>query len=268
MALCYVLLLNLLLTLAPTAIAQSFSNNGQFFTKGLAISDAPAPDSPQHAGSDIVIAVDLSGDGKISQDAFTSNSTSPTHYISLNIYLTSSTTNFTVSNGSAFLSQEPGSTVKHLNWPIPNCVPSGSYNLTYYETALINNQIYIALQEFFSITPLPITMQNANPSSDNSQCNAVSNTVQSQPQQDSAPAINPYADPNSPLDSGKTPGAPGVPTITISSPGLPSVWSIETSGAPTATVTVTAATTATLVVVSSKTLTETLPGQTNLITTT
>ena len=111
-------------------------------------------------------------------------------------------------------------------------------------------------------------MQNANPSSDNSQCSAVSNTVQPQPQQDSAPAINPYTDPNSPLDSGKTPGAPGVPTITISSQGLQSVWSVESSGVPTATVTVTAVTTATLVVVSSRTLTETLPGQTNLITTT
>jgi len=242
--------------------SQSFSKNGQFFTKGLAVSDAPAPNSPQHAGSNIVIAIDLSGDGVIPQDAFSSNSNSPTHYISLNIFLTSSNSNYTVSNGSALLSQEPGSTVKHLNWPIPNCVPSGSYNLTFYETSLINNK------GFFSITPLPITMQNANPSSDTSQCAAVSNAVQPQPQPDSAPSINPYTDPSSPLNHVQPPGAPGAPTVTISSPGLPTVWSVESNGAPTATVTTTAVTTATLVVVSAKTLTETLPGQTNLVTTT
>lgn len=62
---------------APSAVlGQAFLNNGQFFTKGLAISDAPAPGryvffqfrqsvsysiylSPQHAGSNIVIAADV-----------------------------------------------------------------------------------------------------------------------------------------------------------------------------------------------------------------
>jgi len=261
-SLCGVVLIHVLLLLVPTTSAQSFSKNGQFFTKGLVISDAPAPGSPQHAGSNIVIALDLSGDGVIPQDAFSSSSNSLTHYISLNIFLTSSNLNLTVSNGSVLLSQEPGSTVKHLNWPIPTCVPSGSYNLTYYETSLINSK------EFYSVTPLPITMQNANPSSDNSQCSVILNAVLPQPQPDSAPSINPYTDPNSPLNHVQPSGPSGPPTITVSAPGLPSVWSVESNGSPTATVTTTAVTTATLVVVSAKTLTETLPGQTNLITTT
>lgn len=70
------LLISSLLSLPSAVFGQAFSNNGQFFTKGLTISDAPAPgryvifgsvkmfysiwyQSPQHAGSDIVIAVDV-----------------------------------------------------------------------------------------------------------------------------------------------------------------------------------------------------------------
>lgn len=72
----------------------------------------------------------LSGDGKIPQSAFIPGSGQATSYNSLELYLVSATENLnlTVSNGTGLLTQEPGSTVKHLNWPIPTCVPSGSYN--------------------------------------------------------------------------------------------------------------------------------------------
>ena len=71
----------------------------------------------------------LSGDGKITdQDAFIPGSNLNTRYDFLEIYLVSPQANFTVAN-SSILSQEPGSTVKHLNWPIPTCVNAGSYNV-------------------------------------------------------------------------------------------------------------------------------------------
>lgn len=73
----------------------------------------------------------LSGDGKVPQSAFIPGSGASTGYDLLEIYLVSSQlgVNYTVSNATDFLEQEPGSTVKHLNWPIPNCVSSGSYNV-------------------------------------------------------------------------------------------------------------------------------------------
>jgi hypothetical protein len=36
----------------------------------------------------------------------------------------------TVSAGPALLTGESGSTVKHLNWPIPACIPEGNYNVS------------------------------------------------------------------------------------------------------------------------------------------
>lgn len=230
--------------------------NGQFFTKGLAINDAPAPGSPQHAGSNLVIAVDLSGDGKIDQSAFIPGSGEPTRYDSLEIYLVSSQTglNFTVSNGTDLLTQEPGSTVKHLNWPLPSCMDAGTYNLTYYEGSHIQNE------PFFSITSLIVEVDNPNKNSDISQCDSISNDLQTQPQIDSAPSINPYKDPNSGLaTSGDSDSAL---TITVGSSGMPTQWTIEPSGS---IITITDATvpitTATIIVVStgaSKILTTTV----------
>lgn len=116
--------------------------------------------SPQHAGSNLVIAVDvcrrsynharisanssqlplplqLSGNGKIDQSVFIPGSGAATRYDSLEIYLVSAQTgsNFTVSNGTGLLAQEPGSTVKHLNWPLPACMSPGVYNVSYSSSA-------------------------------------------------------------------------------------------------------------------------------------
>ncbi|EJD04178.1 uncharacterized protein FOMMEDRAFT_146200 [Fomitiporia mediterranea MF3/22] len=241
------------------ARGQAFPSNGQYFTKGLAISDAPAPGSSQHAGSDLVIAVDLSGDGKIDQSLFIPGSGAPTRYDSLEIYLVSAQarSNFTVSNGTGFLAQEPGSTVKHLNWPLPPCMSAGVYNLTYYEASHINNQ------PFFSITSINVTVDNNHKSADSTQCDSLSNPLQDQPQPDSAPAINPYLDPQSGLTmSGLSDG--NIPTITVGSSGLPTQWTIEPSGTGTGPIT-----TATMVVLSTTTQTETVTnGQTSVFTTT
>jgi len=73
----------------------------------------------------------VSGDGKLPQSASVPGNGGQSGYDGLDLYLVSgqTNTNVTVSNNSDILKQEPGSTVKHLNWPIPSCVSSGQYNV-------------------------------------------------------------------------------------------------------------------------------------------
>ncbi|KAJ6519440.1 hypothetical protein C8R45DRAFT_21736 [Mycena sanguinolenta] len=187
------------------AAAQAYIN-GQLFTNGLAIIDAPAPQNPGHVGSPsksssyfclptnadcciVAIAIDVSGDGKLPASA-SSNSSDSTHFESLNIYLVSSETNIniTVSEGPSLLLNETGSTVKHVNWNIPTCLPAGNYNLTFYETSIFNNQ------GVFTITPILIPVSNGSPSG---QCTGL-NTLQAQPQSSIPLTQSPFA-PNSTL---------------------------------------------------------------------
>lgn len=107
--------------------------------------------STLHAGSNMNLAIDVrrfppnfslnltlyaiqvSGDGKLAswQEASTPGSSLSTRFDGLEIYLVSSdtSTNLTVST-SGLLSREQGSTVKHLNWPIPACITAGNYNVS------------------------------------------------------------------------------------------------------------------------------------------
>jgi len=70
--------------------------------------------TPLHGRPFDPLLVQLSGDGRLSQDAFLPTSTLPSAYQSLNIYLVSDETNvnLTVSQGPQLLQQEPGSTVR------------------------------------------------------------------------------------------------------------------------------------------------------------
>lgn len=119
--------------------------NGQIFTPGLAIVDAPQPDAPLGGGwpplspshvwlsltrfAELVeVALDVSTDGRL---------------------------NFTITNGTAaannaslgnIMLQEPGSTVKHVKWTWPDCLVGdglptgtqsdrGAYNVTKKQSA-------------------------------------------------------------------------------------------------------------------------------------
>ncbi|TFK57309.1 hypothetical protein OE88DRAFT_1650953 [Heliocybe sulcata] len=216
--------------------------NGQVFSNGLAILDAPAPQSVQHAGSNMPIAIDISGDGKLSQAASIPGSGLATRFDFLDMYLVSSqnSINLTVSDGTNFLTQESGSTVKHLNWPIPTCLPSGSYNLTLYEGSHVNNDGY------FSITPIPITIENTAVSGS---CTNGTNDYLGQPQESSPPPPNPFL-PTQPI------------TITVGPSGIvfPSQSTVTVTARPS-TVTVV------MVSIGTTTYTSTLPGQTEVITT-
>ncbi|KAF7792998.1 hypothetical protein EIP86_004103 [Pleurotus ostreatoroseus] len=181
--------------------------NGQIFTDGLAIVDAPQPGTTLHTGATQSVAIDvrqhlspshagylalisvsrrqISGDGHLPTSASTPGSSDATRYDSLEVYLTSfaDSFNLTVSSGSGLLEQEQGSTVKHINWLIDSCVPSGNYNLTFYEASHINGD------SFFTITPLPIEIQNTSPTSS---CTNGTNPIQAFPQAQSAPDHSPW----------------------------------------------------------------------------
>jgi hypothetical protein len=130
--------------------------NGQFFTRGLAISNAPAPNrkvsityptlkqvlnaitdlscSEFTVGGTISVSVDVSGDGRLPQGSWGPDSTLPSGFISLSIFLVSGSQNVTIVNGTTgdFLRGEPGSTVKHLNYVIPSCLSEGDYNVSHH----------------------------------------------------------------------------------------------------------------------------------------
>ncbi|KAF8680274.1 hypothetical protein RHS04_04520 [Rhizoctonia solani] len=159
--------------------------NGQFYTPGLAISNAPAPGSQYSAGGAIGVSVDVSGNGRLPISASFPGSTLPTAFISLNIFLISSqtNTNVTVTSGTQFLEGEPGSTVKHLNFAIPSCLKTGDYNYTYYEVSRVNGET------FFSITPIPIFILNSQ--QDDKACDG-STEPEVQPQASSPPPEQPF----------------------------------------------------------------------------
>lgn len=121
--------------------------NGQQFTQGLSIIDAPAPNSQHNSGGNMPIAIDVSGNGKLD---VAGNS----RFISLDIYFVSADVgvNVTVSHDDGLLDREPGSTVKHLDFPIPSCLPAGNYNLTFYESSVFQGA------SFYTITSVAIKL--------------------------------------------------------------------------------------------------------------
>ncbi|CAL1696071.1 unnamed protein product [Somion occarium] len=192
--------------------------------------------SVQHAGSNLVLAIDVSGNGKISQAASIPNSGLPYSFQSLNIFLvsTQASLNLTISEGPDFLTQEPGSTVKHLNWPIPKCVPADQYNLSFYETSFIQGESH------FTITTYPVSVENT---SQNGTCSEGINPLLPTPQTDYAPGISPWLDPSittfnpsgteSPATA-TTPYMPGIITVTVGPSGMVA-WPLTVipSGIPT-----------------------------------
>jgi hypothetical protein len=129
--------------------------NGQIFTPGIAIVDAPQPNTPLGGGEffressesqkliwieTLHVALDVSSNGQLQLPPYPDDPVSAIYNIT--IYLSSYDTgkNFTVSNGTSsagnaslgeIMAMEPGSTVKHVNWVWPDCLvgdgsPSGN----------------------------------------------------------------------------------------------------------------------------------------------
>jgi hypothetical protein len=77
------------------------------------------------------IAIDISGNGHLDAKASIPGSDLETRFDLLEIYLVSAQTglNLTVSEGPGLLTQGSGSTVKHLDFALSRCIPSGNYNV-------------------------------------------------------------------------------------------------------------------------------------------
>ncbi|PWY91478.1 hypothetical protein BO94DRAFT_622913 [Aspergillus sclerotioniger CBS 115572] len=153
--------------------------NGQIYTPGLAIVDAPQPYTPL-GGDTLQIAIDISGDGQLS--------TSPKHDAStqfhdITLFLTSTSTgkNFTISNGTVpttnntyvgpVLDLEPSSTVKHVNWIWPACFVGsgdekekgsarGEYNVSMHQSFRWKGT------DYYTVFDLPVSVSNSVGESD------------------------------------------------------------------------------------------------------
>lgn len=153
--------------------------NGQIYTPGIALVDAPQPNTPL-GGDFLQVALDVTSDGQLELPPYPSNPNSAIWNIT--IFLSSYTTgkNFTISNGTAtannaslgeIMAQEPSSTVKHVNWVWPDCLvgngpPSdnssarGAYNISIRQNFRINGT------DMYTIFDLPIKVTNSIPAED------------------------------------------------------------------------------------------------------
>jgi len=174
----------LTLSLLPLPVLSQYSN-GQFFTPGLAIVSSPQPSSQEHVGSTLSIAIAVGGNqGQIQNFSPGSSSSSGTGYDNLELFLISSQHNINISVATDILDQDQnGGNVKHVDYQIPTCVPSGNYNLSLYETSRFNNNA------IFVITQVPINIQNSQSPGGSCPNNLA---VQVQPQADSPLTGSPW----------------------------------------------------------------------------
>lgn len=167
--------------------------NGQIFTPGIAIVDAPQPNTPL-GGDFLQVALDVSSDGQLQLPPYPNDPVSAIHNIT--IFLSSYTTgkNFTISNGTAsagnaslgeIMEQEPGSTVKHVNWVWPDCLvgdgsPSGNSSRGLYNISIRQNFRLNGTDEY-TIFDLPIQVTNSIPAESNRpSCDALNNPLLSE----------------------------------------------------------------------------------------
>lgn len=165
--------------------------NGQIYTPGIAIVDAPQPNTPL-GGDYLQVALDVTSDGQLPLPPYPSNPISAIYNIT--IFLSSYATgkNFTISNGTAtannaslgeIMAQEPSSTVKHVNWIWPDCLVGdgtatdstsarGAYNISIRQNFRLNGT------DMYTIFDLPIKVTNSIPASNNrASCASLNNPL-------------------------------------------------------------------------------------------
>lgn len=172
--------------------------NGQIYPPGLVIIDSPQPGTPE--GGDILqVALDISGDGKLSLPPYTSGDETRFNNITIYLYSYDTGKNLTITNGTAtannaslgnILLQEPGSTVKHVDWLWPSCLVGngqtsnsdrGNYNISIHQNFLLNGRGY------YTIFDLPISVTNSiEANSSRPSCDELDNTLLSPEQENVA----------------------------------------------------------------------------------
>lgn len=184
--------------------------NGQVYTPGLAIVDAPQPNTPLGGGKwtltpvdftqyvlteppdNLQVAIDVSGNGKLPWPPSESESSTQFHSITLFLTSESKSHNFTISNGTKpasnssyaypVLDLEPSSTVKHVNWIWPECLAGdgssskdsarGAYNISMHQAFRWNDT------DYYTVFDLPISVTNSiSKSNDRIDCALLENDL-------------------------------------------------------------------------------------------
>ena len=109
----------------------------------------------------------ISGDGHLSQSASIPGSGQSTRFDSLEVYLVSYQTslNMTISQGTGLLTQESGSTVKHINWVIDPCISPGNYNVRISSSILCVDHTLLLIQFYWPLLGFFLVSTFSAPSS-------------------------------------------------------------------------------------------------------
>ncbi|KAK4251864.1 hypothetical protein C7999DRAFT_10416 [Corynascus novoguineensis] len=170
----------LLFAAGVSSAAEFTIANGQIYTPGLVIVDAPQPGTP--LGGDLIeVALDVSTNGRLQLPPYPEDSRTMIHNISIFLFSYETGRNFTITNGTAstniaslgdIMFQEPGSTVKHVKWTWPDCLVGdgeegqglgdtdrGVYNIS------IRQSFRLDGEDHYTVFDLPISVTNSIPAS-------------------------------------------------------------------------------------------------------
>ncbi|QPC74962.1 hypothetical protein HYE68_005714 [Fusarium pseudograminearum] len=181
------------LLLAGPSLADNFTiSNAQIFTPGFVVLDAPQPYTPL-GGDTLHVAIDVTANGKLPLPSNDNDNNDDNQIFSIEMFLYSYVTgrNFTISNGTAsannaslgeIMAQEPGSTVKHVNWVWPDCLvgdgaPEGDSDRGVYNISIRQNFRYNG-DDYYTIFDVPISINNSIPEGkDRPSCDELSNEI-------------------------------------------------------------------------------------------
>ncbi|KAM5355822.1 hypothetical protein ACJ41O_002468 [Fusarium nematophilum] len=182
------------LLLAGQSLAQNFTiSNGQIFTPGFVVLNAPQPNTPL-GGDTLHVSIDVTANGELPLPPHDDDDPSQIFSIEMFLYSYTIGRNFTISNGTAsannaslgeIMAQEPDSTVKHVNWVWPDCLVGdgepddddddsdrGTYNISIRQTFRLNGD------DYYTIFDVPIAVINAiEENDDRPSCDDLSNEL-------------------------------------------------------------------------------------------
>jgi hypothetical protein len=139
------------------------------------------------------VAIDVTANGKLPLPSNDDDDNEDNQIFSIEMFLYSYVTgrNFTISNGTAsannaslgeIMAQEPGSTVKHVNWVWPDCLvgdgaPEGDSDRGVYNISIRQNFRYNG-DDYYTIFDVPISVNNSIPEdNDRPSCDELSNEL-------------------------------------------------------------------------------------------
>ncbi|KAF5718499.1 short-chain dehydrogenase reductase [Fusarium globosum] len=176
--------LTAVLLLAARVLGLNFTiSNGQIFTPGFVVLDAPQPNTP--------LGGDVTANGKLPLPPHDEDDDNQIFSIDMFLYSYMTGRNLTISNGTAtannaslgeIMVQEPGSTVKHINWVWPDCLvgdgkPEGDSDRGVYNISIRQN-FRLNGDDHYTIFDVPINVTNSIPEDDDRpSCDELSNDI-------------------------------------------------------------------------------------------